>query len=126
MKKLINYAVFIFFIIACDEKENSNIQIYGSWLLKASYADPGDGSGKYMNVSATPPQIISFSNDGKIATKDLNGFNYQSYLLRNDSMIIFKSTNNEVSMRFSIVGDLLTINPPCIEGCGYRFQKLNK
>ncbi len=120
--------VIITGLSACNDKlvvENNSL--IGDWDLTSIYVDPGDGNGKWNDVMITVIQRISFKADGKFEKETIYGFDYVSYQLKDKETINFKSASGEeVAMRFFIDGDVLTITPKCIEGCGFRFRKLSR
>ncbi|MRX45845.1 putative periplasmic lipoprotein [Pedobacter puniceum] len=128
MKKLMLLFIIITGLSACSDKlvvENNSL--IGDWNLTSIYADPGDGSGKWNDVMITVIQRISFKADGKFEKETINGFDYVSYQLKDKEKITFKSASGEeITMRFALEGDVLTITPQCIEGCGFKFRKMRK
>ncbi len=120
--------VIISSLSACSDKlvvENNSL--IGDWNLTSIYADLGDGSGKWNDVMIAVIQRISFKADGKFEKETIYGFDYASYQLKDKETINFKSASGEeVAMRFAIDGDVLTITPPCIEGCGFKFRRMRR
>ncbi|MEO5911494.1 MAG: hypothetical protein ABIP95_11445 [Pelobium sp.] len=125
MRILIISILIIANAASCGKQKVIGDKLIGEWVLKSEYMDPGDGSGKYSDVAGGSTKTVTFKQDSTFENKDLSNFDYQHYSINSDSTLTFKSNNNvDIQMRYRISGDLLTINPPCREGCGYRFQKL--
>lgn len=126
-----NYILFIALIIslsACSDKTVLESQsLVGDWGLTATYADLGDGSGKWNYDMYTVIQKIAFKANGEFSKKTIDGFDYISYQIKDNENVIFKtSKGEELTMRYTLENDVLTLYPTCREGCGFKFGKLNK
>ncbi|TCD07587.1 hypothetical protein EZ449_13685 [Pedobacter frigidisoli] len=113
-------------IFACkknkDTVEDGPGEIYGRWKLTETLADPGDGSGRYMKVKGNP-QYLNLERSGQMngdALSDLQTFK----ILDSVTMEVYsKSYMRSIPYRYKVSARSLTLNPPCFEGCGYRFVR---
>lgn len=132
MKKLYQIPLMLFIIsllFSCDKDETNTNQLTGKWLLKKSYSDPGDGSGKYVDVPKNSNYTLLFTSDGFVNgnTSFFNLNLLKTYTVIDSNKIEF--TFNEISSQSKVVynyqlkADTLTLNPLCIEGCGLKFTR---
>lgn len=126
MKKAIFYFILTLSIwqLSCkkeNETEGSK-DIYGIWRLTESYVDPGNGSGKYKEVTGEPKYLI-FDKSGNV--KGTAFSNLVSFRILDSVVIKFvvKDSNQSVNYRYKISERSLTLNPPCFEGCGFKFVR---
>lgn len=122
MKKALLLSIFclstLFF--GCKKSTEGSGELYGKWKLTETLNDPGDGSGKYMKVKGDAKYLI-LNHSGKIegdATPDLLTFKIV------DSVRIEVTSKNYTqpfTYLYKATAKTLTLNPPCIEGCGLRF-----
>ena len=129
MKKYLLFICLTIFIVACKKTESSKNGLESTWLLKKSYSDPGDGSGKYVDVPKNSNYTLLFTSDGLVIS-NTSFFNLnllKSYTVIDSNKIEF--TFNEISSQSKVVynyqlkADTLTLNPLCIEGCGLKFTR---
>ena len=99
----------------------------GTWLLKKSYSDPGDGSGKYVDVPKNSNYTLLFTSDGLVIS-NTSFFNLnllKSYTLIDSNKIEFTFvetySQSKITYNYQLKADTLTLNPLCIEGCGLKF-----
>lgn len=116
------------FIITC-KKDNSATDntLTGKWKLTETYADPGDGSGKYMAVPKTNTDYVIFNTNGALTGTAFA--NDVSYVVKDSVTLAITSKNNEVeNYAYNITNGVLQMSPAgpnfCIEGCGQRFSKV--
>jgi hypothetical protein len=94
--------------------------LIGTWTIKETLSDPGDGSGKWEPVSTG--ETLNFKSDGTISGTALG--NIKSYKIIDSIRIQFIEANdNTYICRFLINDEYLEINPPCRERCGSRFKR---
>lgn len=115
--------------VSC-KKTNKEIdgpgEVYGKWKLIESMQDPGDGSGRYKKVTGTAKYLtISKSADkaGKFegdALPDLFSFRILDSVKMEVSSNTYKMP---LTYYYKVSAKSLQLNPPCIEGCGYRFVR---
>jgi hypothetical protein len=124
MKKLyLLLMVFSLVYLGCKkEKEDGPGEVYGTWMLTETMNDPGDGSGKYKKVKGDV-QYVTLERSGDIsgdALSDLQRFN-----VLDSARIEFvtKPANDKIIYYYKVSANSLTLNPPCIEGCGLRFVR---
>src|SRR5450432_1238437 len=98
-----------------------NNGIVGKWKLTESYADPGNGSGTWHQADPSKPSYLTFHTDGSLATTPYNVYNADHYKMTSDSTMIFYSGSDSSNIQYTLTHSLLSIYPPCIEGCGERY-----
>lgn len=118
---------------SCQKNEDEipySSSIIGKWKLIATYADPGDGSGKFRDVNSN--KILEFdstqvqTNTGSFCNTEsnvsytLSEIEYQGNI---DKKLKFGSCDATYS--YTIVNNMLTIYFNCIEGCGERYKRIN-
>jgi hypothetical protein len=107
---------------ACKKENNDSKEVYGTWKLTKTMQDPGDGSGKYIAVKGASKFLVldrngNFSGD---AIPELSAFK----ILDSVKMeVTFKSQNKPLVYRYKVSAKSLLLNPPCIEGCGFLFER---
>jgi len=124
MKKLLLplLAILCIFYLSCKKGNDSPGEIYGTWKLTETLMDPGDGSGKYQKAKGKDKYLI-LEKSGKIEGDVLTEFSTFKIL---DSVRIelkAKSNNQVLTYYYKVSAKSLTLNPPCIEGCGLRFKR---
>lgn len=117
--------VFSVAIFACEKKDPGTDgpgEIYGRWKLRETLADPGDGSGKYEKVTGKTKYLVvdasgTMSGD---ALPDLQSFK----ILDSVRIEVFSKTYmKSLPYMYKVSAKTLTLNPPCFEGCGFRFVR---
>lgn len=94
-------------------------EVYGNWKLTETMFDPGDGSGKYQKVKET--KYLTISRNGEMtgdALPDITSFKILDSVRME---VTSKTYKNVLTYRYKATASTLMLNPPCIEGCGYRF-----
>ncbi|MFC4211894.1 hypothetical protein ACFOWA_11915 [Pedobacter lithocola] len=94
-------------------------ELYGKWKLTETLSDPGDGSGRYIKVKGD--KYLVMSRTGKMegdALPDLSDFKILDSLTME---VTSKTYNRTLQYRYKATANTLTLNPPCFEGCGFRF-----
>lgn len=121
MKKICLLLISICFVYAaCKKTEDGPGELYGKWKLTESYVDPGDGSGKYTKVKGEPKYLI-FERSGKISGDALSDL-YSFKIIDSLTIEVYSNTYKmPLTYRYKVSARALTLNPPCIEGCGMRF-----
>ena len=119
-------SLFLVLIFSCKKDNTSGAGIYGKWRLTETLADPGNGLGEWMKVSASSNDYVEFRPDGKV--KSTLFAEYATYVLTDSTTITFSKENKTVQhYRYSIKDGVLTMSPNgpiyCIERCGSRFKK---
>lgn len=104
---------------SCKKLTDGVGEVYGKWKLTESYMDPGDGSGKYQPVKEN--LFLTFDKSGKV-TGDAAP-TLLTFKILDSINIEFTATgqNRPIVYRYKVSERALTLNPPCIEGCGLRF-----
>ncbi|MEX0314402.1 MAG: hypothetical protein AB3N18_09515 [Allomuricauda sp.] len=133
------------FLLNCS-KESTGVDfdnksdLIGTWLLIESYADPGDGSGKYRPVKSD--RRMSFFDDGTYTSNasicsqgnESDSEVVGAYEIGDENLSKYSSENVLIPQEdcafsdFRVViyfeKDKLILSFPCIEGCGLKFRRL--
>ncbi|WP_316832472.1 hypothetical protein [Pedobacter aquatilis] len=126
MKKILTPLVIILAFISYTACKKSSIsdgpgEVYGKWKLTETLFDPGDGSGKYTKVKED--KYLTMYKEGKMegdALPDLSAFK----IVDSVTMEVTSKTYNRVlPYRYKATANTLVLNPPCFEGCGYKFVR---
>jgi hypothetical protein len=132
MKNLYQITLLLFVIsllFSCDKNETNTNQFTGTWTLKKFLADPGDGSGKYVDVSQNPIKTLTFTSNGNIFSNtsffNLDHLNEYEILDSNKVKVKFKleSSQSPSIYSYQFKKDTLILSPMCIEACGLKFTK---
>ncbi|MBT2560520.1 hypothetical protein J7E50_23745 [Pedobacter sp. ISL-68] len=115
--------------VSCKKTDKDNDgpgEVYGKWKLTETMQDPGDGSGRYKKVSGQAKYLIlskSADKAGKFegdALPDLFSFR----ILDSVKMEVYSNTYKmPMIYQYKVSAKSLQLNPPCFEGCGYRFVR---
>lgn len=104
-------------------KADSAHTLQGKWKFQQFYIDPGNGSGTWQPA----PQgqtYIEFKADGTLGT-DVGMFaSLTSYEVKDDHTVVLRSASQEFEINYKIESEQLELNPMCVEGCGYKFTRL--
>lgn len=125
MKKIYLFLVIITLTyLGCkkDVASDGPGEIYGKWRLTETLNDPGDGSGKYMKVTGDAKYLI-LDKSGKISGEALSD-SFSFKVIDSVRVEIFSNTYKmPITYRYKVSARSLTLNPPCIEGCGLKFVR---
>lgn len=131
MKKSILGLLLFTSIIACSKKEETpngtTPQLQSSWIMKAYYMDPGDGSGSFTPVNSS--KYIKFytngtlSSNGDLCSMDSSAANPTSgtFSAADSTFVSSGCAVSTWSIQYSIDGDTLDVYYPCIEACVARY-----
>ena len=109
----------LFFSLSCSVKQDT-ASILGTWTLTESLSDPGDGSGRW--TPATQISEVEFKPDGTISSTGFGDF--VRYKIVDTNQVEFtRKDGSKLLYRYKLGNDLLELNPPCIEACGFRFKR---
>lgn len=122
MKKFFLLAAVVLAFASCKKNTQAeNESIAGKWKLSESFADPGDGSGTWQAADPLHPSYLEFKKDGRLIFSPSNIYNADHYQVTSDSTIIFLRGSESFHIRYQFSKTMLTLYPPCIEGCGERY-----
>lgn len=125
MQPRVTFTLFTFLLIlasACGIRKNTD-GLVGRWLLTQSLSDPGDGSGKWEATSEK--SIIEFKAEGTVISDRFAEF--KGFKISDSTHIEFAQTDGQfILYRYKVSGNVLEINPPCREACGFRFKRIKK
>ncbi len=101
-------------------------EVYGKWKLIETLQDPGDGSGRYTKVTGQAKYLIltkSADKAGKFEGDAFSGL-ISFRILDSVKMEVLSNTYKmPLTYYYKVSAKSLELNPPCIEGCGYRFVR---
>lgn len=126
MKKLL-LALLIAFtatFVSCEKSENGPVEIYGTWKLTQTLFDPGDGSGEYTKVKGAA-KYLTIDTSGNVEGEALPEVVKYKILDSERLEITTENYPQPLIYRYKVTSSTLEINPPCIEGCGYRFRRVS-
>jgi len=126
MKKIVSIVVsaIIVIISGCDKSLSENQTIVGKWMLTDYYIDPGNGSGKWQVADISNPEYLEFEFNGVIKSNKGLSQNFNRYKVLNDSVLQLSSSAsaNSIESKYALKSGILSIYPPCIEGCGFKYK----
>ncbi|PIB36886.1 hypothetical protein BFP72_16490 [Reichenbachiella sp. 5M10] len=136
MKKIL-FIACLTTLFSCKEESQetpNHSRLAGDWQLTERLADPGDGSGTFQPTSQYLILHIdtddTYSLEGSLCS--FGDFNTKSTgTFRAEELKIYPDDCPETSivpdygLPYTLEGNQLTIYLLCIEGCGYRFEKLS-
>jgi len=115
--------------VSCKKSDNNNdgsSEVYGKWKLTETMFDIGNGKGKYTKVNGKIKYLTlekSADKAGKFkgdAFPDLFSFR----ILDSVKMEVYSNTYKmPIVYQYKVSAKSLQLNPPCFEGCGYRFVR---
>ncbi|MBB6239016.1 hypothetical protein HDC90_003663 [Pedobacter sp. AK013] len=115
--------------ISCKKSNNNNDgpgEVYGKWKLTETMFDIGNGNGKYTKVTGEAKYLIlskSADKAGKFEGNAMPGL-FSFKILDSIKMEVFSNTYKmPLTYYYKVSAKSLQLNPPCIEGCGYRFVR---
>ena len=131
MKTIKLFCALTTVILAVSCNDNDNIQnnaINGSWRLTEVLSDPGDGSGTFSPVVSS--KTINFSNDGTLTCNgDICNMTSEASVVTTGTYTSAQNTINadcfgDYTYTYTISGNTLIINYPCIEPCKAKFVRI--
>lgn len=128
---LISILTALLFAVSCKKQSGFSLEttLEGTWAVKQVWADPGDGSGTYTKVTVKPAPQITFRADGTVSSSSeffgLQMIDSFKVIDRTQVHLSFKPHSSQPQMiwRYSFEGNILQLNPPCIEGCGLKLVR---
>jgi len=106
--------------LSCKKGHDGPGELYGTWKLTETMFDPGDGSGVYTKVKGAAKYIV-IDKSGKVEGDAIPDILSYKILDSVKIEVTTKSYDKPLIYQYKVTSGTLTINPPCIEGCGYRF-----
>ena len=132
MKKGIIFFALMSILFSCNNEDDnaSSTGLVGVWKLTQILADPGDGSGTFMNVSSN--KTIQFNTDGSLTSNGLicdmsietNVPSSGTYSLTEMTIISAGCDNSGLLINFELNSSSLIINYPCFEPCRAKYVKM--
>jgi hypothetical protein len=123
MRTFLSMTVLVLLLLGCQKEQTAqNDSLTGKWKLKEYYIDPGDGSGRWQ-AAADGNSYIEFKTDGSVISTAPFFTEYTRFEVLNDSVVRFTDNANlyPMNVRYEFTPTQLTLYPPCIEGCGFRY-----
>lgn len=129
MKQILLLLAIVTIIVSCKKSDNNNDrpgEVYGKWKLTETLYDIGNGQGKYTKVTGEA-KYIKVEKSGNQAGKFKGDAmpNLLSFKILDSVRMEVYSSNYQMPtiFRYQVSANSLELNPPCIEGCGYRFSR---
>ena len=128
---LISFLAVILLLFGCSSDDLDSSNIVGKWKLVQVLADPGDGSGTFVNIESN--KTITFFSD--------NTFSSNEYLCSFSPLAPLKTGGTfstekreiypnscesfaEVKLSYRIENKALIVSYFCIEGCAEKYVKI--
>lgn len=135
MKRLIKYLFLCLIIFSCSDdngRKSESSEFLGKWKLTQTLFDPGDGSGVFVDVDSNDNREIEFSNNGNVISNYSlcldnptpgNSFTApyfadEDYIIPNDCFPV------GYNIEYRIQGENLILSYPCVEGCLFKFVRI--
>ncbi|WP_116107836.1 lipocalin family protein [Lewinella sp. IMCC34191] len=104
-------------------------ELVGTWQLRESYADPGDGSGTFRPVSSD--KVLVFRPDGTFRSN--KNFCVPAIPADQETTGSYSTAEGTLTpdcagarpLPFELQGETLELSFHCIEGCGERYRKVS-
>ncbi|MCX2495202.1 hypothetical protein OQX63_17055 [Pedobacter sp. PF22-3] len=129
MKQILLLLAIVTIIVSCKKSDNNNDrpgEVYGKWKLTETLYDIGNGQGKYTKVTGEA-KYLKVEKSGNQAGKFKGDAmpNLISFKILDSIRMEVYSSNYQMPtiFRYQVSANSLELNPPCIEGCGYRFSR---
>lgn len=130
MKNIVLFMIAVCCAMSCDKVTcyDDTVGITGSWKLVALH-DWFNGS-NWVEVEPSASHTITFTSDDRFIDPDTAWYGTKRYVITGtDGLKLIKDgdPDAEYSMQFSLEdrNATLLLTPPCIEGCQYKYAKLN-
>ena len=120
-----------FLLYSCNQvktKSDGSNAIIGKWKLTETLADIGDGKGQWAAVPQNDSTSIQFNENGTIESME-SGFKAVKAHQIVDSAnleITFQNNQPKINYRYKVQNEILELNPPCIEACGFRYVRVEE
>lgn len=135
MRKYISILLFVIMLTSCSEdnaRKSETSQFLGKWKLIEQLVDPGDGSGTFQPVNGN--KTLEFLSNGNVVSNyELCNFmgpegsaNFTLPYVANQDYILPNGCGfaEGFNISYSINGENLILNFPCIEGCAQKFERV--
>jgi len=135
MKRLIKYLLLCLIIFSCSDdngRKSESSDILGKWKLTQTLFDPGDGSGVYVDVEANDNREIEFTNNGNVISNyslcldnPTTGTSFTApYFADEDYILPNNCFPDGFNIEYQIQGESLILSYPCVEGCLFKFVRI--
>lgn len=101
----------------------SSGELYGKWQLREVYQDPGDGSGRY-ELAKGDAKYLTFTREGVVSGDAIPGYVRFKILDGQRVALYIDDKTKPIEVGYKVDSHRLTLTPPCIEGCGFKFIRL--
>ncbi len=126
------WVVVVFIIQSCSvdgDSEGRNPKdksLDGSWQLIERMVDPGDGSGTLEPVQDGRVLLINTENATIQDDDEFCGTTIPVEVEITDEYFEVNCDEQNFTWFYEFEGELLVIRPQCIEGCVYKYEKLEE
>lgn len=133
MKKLLPLLFIFLVLISCNDDDEANKSVMGTYLLTAIFADPGDGSGEFTSVDSDKKITIYADSTFHTNFSFCNGLSLEADgdsegTLTSDLLIFNEDCNNSLpsnELWIELSASELIISYLCIEGCSEKYSRIN-
>jgi hypothetical protein len=126
MKKVLLILLFGGILLSCNNDDDFETELIGSWKLIEVLSDPGDGSGNFERVNSK--KIIEFYADSTLSANGelcVLGSETNATVSGTFSQSDFTiNTPNCSTLSFQKIDNNLIITIPCDEPCKVKYRKL--
>ncbi|SHI39853.1 hypothetical protein [Aquimarina spongiae] len=134
MKKYIIILLLSVAFVSCsndDDNQSPEATVIGKWKLVEALVDPGDGSGTFQPVESN--QTITFFETGSVVSENGSLCNIFSESAETSTGTFSFETN---TLEIGCVDDVITLTferttlnliiyYPCIEGCAFKYIRVD-
>jgi len=119
-----------------DENIKEENSIVGTWRLIEIYNDPGDGSGSWNSVDNG--YLYNFSENGQFTSTRFSECSSGSYSMNSTELTLdfdcdgfttgIEAPEGTFIENYTFESNTIILVPTylsCIEGCGWKFEKIN-
>jgi len=129
--RIFSFLAFILLLLSCSSDDVDSSNIVGKWKLTQVLADPGDGSGTFVDVESNKTIIFlsdeTFSSNGNLCVFGSITPVTTEGVFSTEDEIIYPSTCESfarIGLNYTIEDGALTIFYQCIEACAEKYKKI--
>lgn len=134
MKSFPLIALLFIFLVSCDDDDEANSSISGTYQLTAIFSDPGDGSGQFNAVESSKRIIIYSDSSFQSNFSFCNGVTIEADgsgegTVTSNLLIFNEDCNNTLpsnELNIDLSNAELIISYLCIEGCSEKYTKIDE
>ena len=129
--RIFSFLVIALLVLSCSSDDLDTSNVVGTWKLAQVLADPGDGSGTFVNVESN--KTIIFLSDGTFSSNgnlcffgSLTTVTTEGVFSAEDEVIYPTTCENfaRIGLNYKIENGALTVYYQCIEACAEKYKKI--